>query len=124
MRHGVSGLVKNLTYAKLVAMNSTQELAAAGIRYRLYIGNKSQRWLSKQLGWEVSKLARRLSGKPAFKVDELDTIAEILGIDFAELLSIPADAQQKFFCSPATELDLAREEQRLTTGRTPVGKAA
>ncbi|WP_214373449.1 helix-turn-helix transcriptional regulator [Bifidobacterium sp. SO1] len=84
-------------------MNSaTQNLSAAGIRYRLYISNKSQRWLAKQLGWDVSRLSRRLAGKPAFKVDELDTIAEILGVDFDTLLSIPIDMRQKFFGATTT----------------------
>lgn len=69
MRYGVSSLDRNLAYAKLIDMSSTQKLTTAGIRYRLFIAQKSLRWLAAKLGWDVSKLSRRLAGQPAFKVD-------------------------------------------------------
>lgn len=92
-------------------MSSTQELAAAGIRYRLYISNKSQRWLAKEMGWDVNRISRRLLGRPVFNVEELDRIASILGTDMEGLLSIPADMQKKFFGDQApTEVDRSSPE--------------
>ena len=86
-------------------MSSTQKLTAAGIRYRLFIAQKSLRWLAANLGWDVSKLSRRLSGQPAFKVDELDMICEVLGVSLEELLTIPVDMQEKVFGTEAPDLE-------------------
>lgn len=70
-------------------MQSTQDLAAIGIRYRLFARQLSQRWLSDKLGWSVAKLQRRLQGAPTFKLDEIDRIAGIFGLTVGELLTVP-----------------------------------
>ena len=101
MRYGVSSLDRNLAYAKLIDMSSTQKLTTAGIRYRLFIAQKSLRWLAAKLGWDVSKLSQ-----PAFKVDELDMICEALGISFEELLTIPVDMHEKFFGAETPDLEV------------------
>lgn len=75
-------------------MNSAtglQEIAAAGIRYQLFINHKSQGWLANKLGWDKSKLARRLANNPSFKISELDSICSKLGIGFEELMDVPAE---------------------------------
>lgn len=106
MRYGVSSLDRNLAYAKLIDMSSTQKLTTAGIRYRLFTAQKSLRWLAAKLGWDVSKLSRRLAGQPAFKVDELDMICEALGVSFEELLTIPVDMHEKLFGAETPDLEV------------------
>lgn len=106
MRYGVSSLDRNLAYAKLIDMSSTQKLTTAGIRYQLFIAQKSLRWLAAKLGWDVSKLSHRLAGQPAFKVDELDMICEALGVSFEELLTIPVDMHEKFFGAETPDLEV------------------
>lgn len=106
MRYGVSSLDRNLAYAKLIDMSSTQKLTTAGIRYQLFIAQKGLRWLAAKLGWDVSKLSRRLAGQPAFKVDELDMICEALGVSFEELLTIPVDMHEKFFGAETPDLEV------------------
>ena len=50
--------------------------------------------------------SRRLAGQPAFKVDELDMICEALGVSFEELLTIPVDMHEKFFCAETPDLEV------------------
>lgn len=115
MRYGVLNFDNIVIRFIIFSMNSTtQNLAAAGIRYRLYLLSKSQRWLAKQLGWGVSRLAHRLAGKPVFDVEELDKIADALGVSLEELLTLPDDVYQKFF----------RNIDKDALATTPVGKAA
>lgn len=87
-------------------MISTQKLTAAGLRYQLFIRNKSLRWMASKLDWDVSKLSRRLKGTPAFNVIEIDRITEILGIGFEELLTIPVDMHEKFFGTGTPDLEV------------------
>ena len=87
-------------------MSSTQKLTAAGLRYQLFIRNKSLRWMASKLDWDVSKLSRRLKGTPAFNVIEIDRITEILGISFEELLTIQTDMQERFFKIESPDLEV------------------
>lgn len=73
-------------------MQTTQQLLAAGIRYRLAIIDKSQRWLADQIGISKDALSRRMTGKTNFDVDMADQIASILGTDFSGLLALPEDS--------------------------------
>ncbi|MFT8986622.1 MAG: helix-turn-helix transcriptional regulator [Bifidobacterium psychraerophilum] len=76
-------------------MQTTQQLLAAGIRYRLAIMDKSQRWLAEQVGISKYALARRMHSKTTFDVDLVDRLASALGTDFSGLIALPADAFNK-----------------------------
>lgn len=88
-------------------MNSTTGTIQTGIKYHLFIRNKSQNWLAKQLGWSINKLSRRMTGKTSFDIDELDAIAGTFGIEFDDLLNVPMIAT----CEPvesATSFDVEK----------------
>ena len=85
-------------------MNSTAGTIKTGIKYHLFIRNKSQNWLAKQLGWNINKLSRRMTGKIPFNVDELDAIAGTFGIGFEDLLNVPMVGNKE----PATGIDVEK----------------
>jgi transcriptional regulator with XRE-family HTH domain len=76
-------------------MHTTQQLLVAGIRCRLAILNKSQRWLADQVGVSKDAFSRRMRGETVFDVQLADRVATALGTDFAGLLALPADSMKK-----------------------------
>ena len=85
-------------------MNSTAGMIKTGIKYHLFIRNKSQNWLAKQLGWNINKLSRRMTGKTSFNVDEIDAIAGTFGIGFEDLLNVPMVGNEE----PVTGIDVEK----------------
>lgn len=73
-------------------MQSTQQLLAAGIRYRLAIIGKSQRWLADSIGMSTYALSRRMHGTTPFDVEVADRIAHSLHTNFEGLIALPADS--------------------------------
>ena len=65
------------TRAERVAANVRAEMARAGY---------SQRQLAADLGIAQQGLSQRLNGRVPFRVNELDRIAAILGVDLAALI--------------------------------------
>lgn len=72
-------------------MSNAQTAAATGIRYRLFVQQHTNKWLADQIGVSPYWLSRRLAGKPAFDVVELERIAAALGTDFLGLFDVPAE---------------------------------
>lgn len=85
----IAVLRTGVAYATLGVMSNAQTTVVAGIRYRLFVAKKTSKWLADQIGVSVFWLSRRFAGKPAFRVNELEQIAEALGTDFESLFDVP-----------------------------------
>lgn len=69
------------------------EVAAGEVRALLGRNRQSIQDLAVAVDIPLSTLNRRLLGKAAFTVDELDVIAKHFGVPLVSLLSQPASAQ-------------------------------
>jgi len=66
-----------------------QENVTAEVRAEIGRQDLSQEALAKALGWESSKLRRRLKGRVSWSVDEIERIAAILDVPRSQLLDPP-----------------------------------
>lgn len=69
-----------------------KERVAEEVRAQLARRNISVNSAAKELGWSQPYLSRRVNGKVAFDVEDLDTLAIWLGIPVGVLLGQTADA--------------------------------
>lgn len=63
------------------------ERVAANVRAEMARRSYSQRQLAADLGIAQQGLSQRLNGRVPFRVNELDRIAAILGVDLAALIA-------------------------------------
>lgn len=63
-----------------------RELAAEEIRVHLARRRMSASELARRTGMKQSTLARRMTGATAFDLDDLERIADVLGVQVADLL--------------------------------------
>ena len=63
------------------------ERTAGAVRAELARRRITGRQLARDLGWPHTNLNRRLTGETPFRVDELHTIANHLGVPVATLLT-------------------------------------
>jgi transcriptional regulator with XRE-family HTH domain len=61
----------------------------SNVRAALGAKNVSAAEMARRLGWSQSKLAYRLTGRRSFKIEDLDLIAEQLGIPVSRLVGAP-----------------------------------
>lgn len=69
--------MQNVTAAQRTAANVRAEMARKRI---------SQTKLAESLGWSQGAVSRRLSGRVALDLDELERIADQLGVTISELI--------------------------------------
>lgn len=60
--------------------------AANEVRAELARQHKSGSWLAHELGISIPAMQRRLSGKVAFDLDDLHTIANVLEVPLSRIL--------------------------------------
>lgn len=53
------------------------------VRYQLTQQGRSQRWLAREMQRGAQWMSRRVSGKVPFNVEEIQEVAEVLGVDVA-----------------------------------------
>lgn len=51
--------------------------------------NKSRRWLAAQLGKNDFWIGRRMNGASEFKIGELEQIAKLFGLGYADFFAVP-----------------------------------
>ncbi|WP_428964486.1 helix-turn-helix domain-containing protein [Micromonospora fluostatini] len=74
------------------AKTTLREYTAGELRARLARERISVTALARRLGWSQSYLARRVDGRVAFDLDDLEKVADELGIHVADLLPTPSTA--------------------------------
>ena len=80
--------------------------------------------LAQQLGWSQPYIARRMTGSQPFDVDDLEQIADALGVGIVDLL--PRDRRQQvtgWYPSPAATAvsgDVAHPRHPIVTGAVPL----
>jgi transcriptional regulator with XRE-family HTH domain len=52
----------------------------------------NQTTLAGMLGWSQVAVSRRVSGQVALSTDDIERIAEVLGVEVGQLVSVPASA--------------------------------
>jgi transcriptional regulator with XRE-family HTH domain len=67
-------------------MDTLRELVAGELRATLARKRISAAELARRLGWSQSYMARRIDGRNALDMDDLEGIAEILEVTIADLL--------------------------------------
>lgn len=65
---------------------------SAAVRAEMARKTVKQRAVAERLGISQTQVSRRLSGRVAFNVDELQTIAELLGVPVTTFLATPERA--------------------------------
>ena len=63
---------------------------AANVRAEMARNQKQARYLAEALGISVNQAALRLAGRVPFKLDELERVADLLGLPVTALLATPA----------------------------------
>lgn len=66
-----------------------RETIAGEVRAELGRQNLSQTYLCAELGWTQPYLSRRLTGAVAFSTDDLEAVAEVLGVPLTQLITEP-----------------------------------
>lgn len=69
-----------------MTVTSPSETVAANVKAEMARRSHSQNTLAPLVGMRQQALSRRLSGKTAFTIDELATIATALGVSLADLI--------------------------------------
>lgn len=87
----VLAYVASTAYELRMAQLSTASRVTENIRRRMYEKHLSQLDLAAAVGLHQTALSRRLLGRIAFTVDELERIADVLDMQLAELVA-PAPA--------------------------------
>jgi transcriptional regulator with XRE-family HTH domain len=67
------------------------ENVAAEVRAVMARQRRSQTDLASALGWSQPFLSRRLTGETAFNTDEIEQLAEILGVPISQLVMTGAE---------------------------------
>lgn len=80
-----------LAYARLLNMQDAQTTATKAIRLQLAAIDKPQAWLAAEVGETPFWLSRRMSGKKVWDVMDLESVAQVFGLNYLELLA-SADA--------------------------------
>lgn len=70
-------------------MSTVQQDVAAEVRAHLARHGRSGRSMAAQLGWQQKYLSRRLTGKVPFDVNDLDAIADALGVPVVAFFAWP-----------------------------------
>jgi ribosome-binding protein aMBF1 (putative translation factor) len=71
-----------------------QENVSREVRAEIGRRDLSKEGLAKALGWEPSKLRRRLSGQVPWSVDDVELIASVLDVPRAQLLDPPLQTRR------------------------------
>ncbi len=79
---------------------SLSEYAARKIRGHLGEERISVAALARKLGWSQSYLARRVDGRVAFDLDDLEKVAEEIGVQVTDLLPTKDIANTLRNCAP------------------------
>lgn len=89
----------------VLVMASTTESIAAEVRAELARARRRSKDVAQVLGCSPSAASRKMNGKPAFTVADLNRIAEMLGIDATRFYS--ADPASAVAPGPSAYTDVA-----------------
>ena len=67
-------------------LETTSQRVGANVRAEMARHRLSQERIAKQLNISQQALSQRLGGKVAFRVDELDSLADILSVSITDLM--------------------------------------
>jgi transcriptional regulator with XRE-family HTH domain len=71
-------------------MTNTQQRVATEIQFELIRLGMTKRQLAARLGWDQTKLSRKLHGGSELTLAEMDAIADVLGVSVASLVGCAA----------------------------------